>query len=172
MGNQVIKNQIGRSLKKDAGVSENDITYGLQKTPEAIDAFVDSIYSDEISDSLKTSIKNKLKIMLISRGKKNVKAIKNIESVGTILGNSYSYFIFVYNTNEDNTLNIAYKLISGKLEFQKGVLQEFKGKKKISETVEAINEEETKKIIEEYLGIKEEENLYSYLQENKKLLSE
>lgn len=172
MGSEVIKNQIGRSLKKDAGVSENDITYGLQKTPEAIDAFVDSIYSDEISDSLKTSIKNKLKLMLISRGKKNVKAIKNIESVGTILGNSYSYFIFVYNTNEDNTLNIAYKLISGNLEFQKGVLQEFKGKKKISETVEALNEEETKKIIEEYLGIKEEENLYSYLQENKKLLSE
>jgi len=172
MGNQVIKNQIGRSLKKDAGVSENDTTYGLQKTPEAVEAFVDSIYSDEISDSLKTSIKNKLKLMLISRGKKNAKAIKNIESVGTILGNSYSYFIFVYNTNEDNTLNIAYKLISGNLEFQKGVLQEFKGKKKISETVEALNEEETKKIIEEYLGIKEEENLYNYLQENKKLLSE
>ena len=172
MGSQVIKNQIGRSLKKDAGVSENDITYGLQKTPEAVDAFVDSIYSDEISDSLKTSIKNKLKLMLISRGKKNVKAIKNIQSVGTILGNSYSYFLFVYNTNEDNTLNIAYKLISGNLEFQKGVLQEFKGKKKISETVEALNEEETKKVIEEYLGIKEEENLYSYLQENKKLLSE
>ena len=171
MGNKVIENHIGRNLKKDAGISEVDATVGLQKTPEAVDAFIDSIYSDEIPENLKTHIKNKFKLMLISDAKKNNKASKNIESLGTMLNNSYSYFLFVYDTNKDNnTINIAYKLISGKMEIEKGLLQEFKGKKKIKETVEVIDEEETKRIIQEYLGIQEQENLYNYLEENKKLL--
>ena len=172
MGNKVIENHIGRNLKRDAGISEIDATVGLQKTPEAIDAFIESIYSDsdEIPEILKTSIKNKFKLMLYSGAKKNNKELKNIESLGTLLANSYSYFLFVYDTNKDNTINIAYKLISGKMEIERGLLQEFKGKKKIQETVEAIDEEETKRIIQEYLGIKEQDNLYNYLEENKKLL--
>lgn len=173
MGNETIKNYIGRSLKKDAGISENDVTIGLQKTQDAVNAFVESIYSDEIPESLKSSIKQKLGIMLISKARKNDKALKHIQSLGTLLGNSYSYFLFVYQTNKDNnTVNIAYKLISGHLEFEKGLLQEFKGKKKINEIVEAIDGERTKRIIEDYLGIKEEENLYKYLEDNKRILSE
>lgn len=171
MGNKVIENHIGRNLKRDAGISEIDVTVGLQKTPEAIDAFIESIYSDEIPETLKTHIKSKFKLMIYSGGRKNNKELKNIESLGTLLANSYSYFLFVYDTNKDNnTINIAYKLISGKMEIERGLLQEFKGKKKIQETVEAINEEETKRIIQEYLGIKEQDNLYNYLEENKKLL--
>ena len=171
MGNKVIENHIGRNLKKDAGISEIDATVGLQKTPEAVDTFVESIYSDEIPEDLKTNIKNKLKLMLISDAKKNNKALKNIKSLGTILNNSYSYFLFVYDANKDNnTINIAYKLISGNLEIEKGLSQEFKGKKKIKETVEAIDQEETKRIIQKYLDIKEQENLFEYLEENKKLL--
>ena len=169
MGNKVIENHIGRNLKRDAGISEIDVTVGLQKTPEAIDAFIESIYSDEIPETLKTHIKSKFKLMLYSNGKKNNKELKNIESLATLLADSYSYFLFVYDTNKDNnTLNIAYKLISGKMEIERGLLQEFKGKKK--KTVEVINEEETKRIIQEYLGIKEQDNLYNYLEENKKLL--
>ena len=171
MGNKVIENHIGRNLKRDAGISEIDVTVGLQKTPEAIDAFIESIYSDEIPETLKTHIKSKFKLMLYSNGKKNNKELKNIESLATLLADSYSYFLFVYDTNKDNnTINIAYKLISGKMEIERGLLQEFKGKKKIQETVETIDEEETKRIIQEYLGIKEQDNLYNYLEENKKLL--
>ena len=52
---------------------------------------------------------------------------------------------------------------------KKHIFYELKGNKKLNEKIEDITPEETKKIIYDYLEVKEEEKLYDLLTEEKKI---
>lgn len=173
MGSDPIKVSVARALKKDAGLSEMDVTIGLEKTNEAINDFIESVYPENCDDNIKKEINKKLKLIIHSRAKKNVKSDDNIHSIGTTIGGIYTFFMFCFDTNKDGTINIAYKLITGELDIEKAHSYELNGETKFNETVEEIAPEETKKIITKYLGVNEEEKLYDLLQtEKKNLLSD
>lgn len=173
MGSDPVKVAVARNLKKDSGLTENDVTLGLEKTKESIDNFIESVYPENCTDNVKNQIKKKLNMILFSKGKTNAKTEGNIQSIATNIGGNYTFFMFCFDSNKDGTINIAYKLITGELEIEKAYNYELKGNNKMNERVENLSPEETKKIVYDYLGLKEDEKLYELLNEEKsRLLSD
>jgi len=176
MGSDPIKNpdpikvSVARALKKDYGLSESDVTLGLDKSEESINNFIESVYPEDCTESVKNEIKKKLKVILHSKAKKNIKDKGEINSIAATIGGKYNFFIFVFDSNKDGTINIAYKLISGEIDIEKAHTYELVGDKKYNEKVEDIAPEETKNIIRNYLGLKDDEKLNELLQEEKKNL--
>lgn len=170
MGSDPVKVSVARNLKKDYGLTECDVTLGLEKTDEAVNDFIESVYPEDCSENLKKEIQKKLKVILHSRGKKNEKNRGELQAIATSIGGKYNFFLFVFDSNKDNTINIAYRLITGELDIEKAHSYELKGNKKLNEKIEDITPEETKKIIYDYLGVNEEEKLYDLLTEEKKNL--
>ena len=169
MGNNPdpIKVSVARALKKDYGLTESDVTIGLERTDESINNFIESVYPEDCTESVKNEIKKKLKVILYSKAKKNVKANDEINSIASTIGGKYNFFIFCFDSNKDNTINIAYRLITGELDIEKAHTYDLQGGKKLNEKIEDIPPEETKNIIYNYLGVKEDEKLYELLKEEK-----
>ena len=165
-----VRVSVARALKKDFGLSESDVTLGLQRSEESINNFIESVYPEDCPDSLKNEIKKKLKIILFSRAKKNIKDKGDINSIASTISGKYNFFFFVFDTNKDDTINIAYKLISGELDIEKAQSYDLIGDKKSNLQIEDIAPEQTKSIIRDYLGLKDDEKLNELLQEEKKNL--
>lgn len=129
----------------------------------------ESIYPEDCDEKIKSEINKMLKLILHSKGKKNVKKDDNIDSIGSSLGGKYTFFMICFDTNKNGTVHFEYKLITGELDIEKAHSYELIWNEKFNEKVEEIAPEETKKIITKYIGLNEDEKLYEYLQNEKKI---
>lgn len=152
MGSKAI--EVSRHLVKDVRTSEKDVTIGLQRTEEAIKCFIDSVLSgNDIPDKKKDDFQKKLKLMLFSKKKINEKGGDDINVLDASIGGDYCFFIFYFQENEEDkkTIDIAYQLLTGKVEIE--AAHKIKKGKIVQGSVEKLTPEETKSIIKTYLSL-------------------
>lgn len=164
--------EVSRSLVSDVRTSEMDVTIGLERTEEAVNCYLKSVLNgNNIPTEKKEEFSNKLKTLLHSKGRANKNDLEDTNSLIASLKQDYCIFLFYCQLNkEDNTLNIAYQFLKGNIEIQKA--HKIKKGKIIEGSVESLNPEQTKTIIQTYLGLENGDYLKKAIQDEKKALLE
>ena len=164
--------EVSRSLVRDVKTSEMDVTIGLERTDDAVNCYLKSVLSgNNIPTEKKEEFSNKLKTLLYSKVRTNKKDDDDTNCILASLKQEYSVFLFCCQLNkEDNTLNIAYQFLKGNIEIQKA--HKIKKSKIVEGSVEPLNPEQTKAIIQAYLGIENKDYLKKAIQDEKQALLE
>lgn len=164
--------EVSRSLVRDVRTSEMDVTIGLERTPEAVDCYLKSVLTgNNIPAEKKEEFSNKLKTLLHSKGRENKKEEDDTNCILATLKQDYTIFLFCCQLDkEDNTLNVAYQFLKGNIEIQKA--HKIKKGKIVEGSVEALTPDQTKNIIQTYLGLGNEEYLKKAIKDEKQALLE
>ena len=163
--------EVSRSLVKDVRTSEMDVTIGLERTDDAVNCYLKSVLSgNNIPTEKKEEFSNKLKTLLHSKGRTNKKDDDDTNCILASLKQDYSVFLFCCQLNKDNTLNIAYQFLKGNIEIQKA--HKIENGNIVEGSVEPLNPEQTKTIIQEYLGIVNKDFLKQAIKNEKQALLE
>ena len=158
---------VDRSVIKSSSVSEKDVTLGLKL--KCLDKYLDSIFPENFPNSLKQDLQKKLK-KRIEISDSEVKGYDNykLNSETNIINDDFYIFLYAFENLENEKINIAYQLITGKIEVSKSYeYKTFLGIK-YGTKYESVTETE-KSFYQKYFGV-EEEKITQYLAEQKKYL--
>lgn len=113
---------IDKRVIKSSSVSEKDVTIGLPQ--DKLEKYVDTIFPEEMKESFKKEIKEKIKIRLFAKRNKVVSASPlSQDTYGVeqnIIGEDFYIFVFYFiKNNNDNTIDLAYQFITGTVEVAK-----------------------------------------------------
>ncbi len=159
-------NSVDRSLVKSMSISEKDATLGLEL--DHLDDYIESIFPENFNSVFKTEIKKKLDIIKCSGQKTTGTDNVKFDRVHNIMSDEFYSFMFSYIKNKaDKTIDIAYQIITGKIDVAKAYkYKKFLGIRYGTE-YETISPSE-KSFLKEAYNIVDENYLSNYLNEEKK----
>jgi len=159
-------NSVDRSLVKNMSISEKDVTLGLEL--DHLDDYIESIFPENFNSVFKTEIKKKLDIIKWSGQKTTGSNNVILDRVHNIMSDEFYSFMFSYRKNKaDKTIDIAYQIITGKIDVAKAYkYKKFLGIRYGTE-YETISPSE-KLFLKEAYNIVDENYLSNYLNEEKK----
>jgi hypothetical protein len=155
---------VPRHLISDMRSSETDVTIGLEK--DGLDLYLETVLTgDDIDPKLKDQFCKCLKLALNSKRRGKSKDNNNIQTILTSLNQKYTAFIFYYDVEKDNTLDIAYQFVKGNINID--YAHKIKKGKVVDGSVEYLSPEQTASFLEKYLDLKDKDYLKKAIEAEK-----